>query len=260
MRKNMPGFTLVEMAVVLVIVGLVLAGILSTFQTQMASAKIRETRQSLLDIRESLQAFALINGRLPCPADPVLANTTVGAGQESIGAVSGLCLRVNGVIPWATLGVKELDAWGGRFSYSVTDSSAAGGGPARFARRPPNPAPCTGQNTAVTFGLCSTGSIEVQATAGGAALFVAAVIVSHGSNRRGSFNPAGGVRIAGALGDELENANSNTAVNGALDVLFINKPFVYDQNPYAAAYFDDLVEIVPVTGLIGKMVNAGRLP
>lgn len=259
MNRKITGFTLVEMAVVLVIIGLVLAGILSTFQAQMSSAKIRETRQSLADIRESLQAFALINGRLPCPADPTLANTTAGAGLEDL-AVTGLCQRVNGVVPWATLGVKELDAWGGRFSYSVTDSTAAGGGANRFARRPPNPVPCTGQNIAVTFGLCSTGSIEVQASAGGASLFVAAVIVSHGSNRRGSFNPNGGARIAGALGDELENANSNTALGGALDILFINKPFVYDQNPYAATYFDDLVEIVPVTGLIGKMVSVGRLP
>lgn len=280
MKKN-TGFTLVEMAVVLVVIGLILSGILSTFQAQMDGAKIRETRLSLTDIREAMITFALINGRLPCPANPTLANTAAGAGLEGINwnfvtnTGTGMCQRLNGVVPWATLGVKELDSWGGRFSYSVQDDynpdsyiGAGGGRQTRFARHLPGGATddfCNAGHafTIATFGLCSSSTINVNTNFAGTsnvAFGVAAVIVSHGKNRRGSFNAAGGARTAGSLGDELQNANANTAVGGALDTAFVSKPFVYHDNQLDATYYDDLTEWIPITALVGRMVSAGKLP
>lgn len=263
------GFTLVEMAVVLVVIGLVLSGILSTFQAQMDSAKIRETRQSLADIREGMIAFALNKGYLPCPANPTLAFNAAGAGIEDRVAATGLCNRLNGVVPWATLGVKELDAWGGRFSYSVSDEYIPVVQPTwNFARKLAAAAdPCDlKKDNSATFNLCSEGRINIRVDGTGTSAFVAekivAVIVSHGKNRRGSFNREGGGRIAVAAAavDELQNANANTALAGALDIEFVSRPFVYTDNQLSATYYDDLTEWIPITALVGRMVSAGKLP
>lgn len=306
MKKHL-GFTLVEMAIVLVVIGIVLAGVLGTFKAQMDNSRTRETQQSLTDIREALIAFALSNGRLPCPADPTLTSTAAGAGLEDPNPVVNRCNRLNGVIPWATLGVKELDAWGGRFSYSVSDDytaddytsqlpwptsppapfdpvkdATAKDRASRFARKlsapsevcslvdPEPPAPAAPHITiTTTFGLCTgqyptTGRIDVRVAAPAASALVAqkvaAVIVSHGKNRLGSFGSGGGARLAGAVGDEAENANADTALNGILDVVFVSHLYVDDPANPGTALYDDMTEWISTANLIGKMVSAGRLP
>ncbi len=63
------GFTLVEMAVVLVIIGLLLGGLLIPLSTQMENDKRKETQATLAAIREALIGYAVINGSLrPAPA------------------------------------------------------------------------------------------------------------------------------------------------------------------------------------------------
>ena len=142
------GFTLVEMAIVLFIIGLLLAGGISSTRAQIDNARNKETRQALSEIREALLAFAIRNGRLPCPANPTLPSTDAKAGIEALQGKA--CDQVvdqrssaydnqggyEGVIPWQTLGVRELDAWGSRFTYRVTDVVEAGAGPQtrNFAR------------------------------------------------------------------------------------------------------------------------------
>lgn len=102
------GFTLVEMAVVLVIVGLMLGGILMPISAQMEQRDRSNTKQRLEEIKEALIGFAIMNGRLPCPttqADP--SNANYGLEDASCTAPSP-----QGYIPWKTLGVPEFDAWG----------------------------------------------------------------------------------------------------------------------------------------------------
>jgi prepilin-type N-terminal cleavage/methylation domain-containing protein len=102
------GFTLVEMAVVLVIVGLMLGGLLVPISAQIDQRNYNETQKKLDEIKEALIGFAIMNGRLPCPttqADPSNANY----GVEDPGCPA---LTSDGYIPWKTLGVSEFDAWG----------------------------------------------------------------------------------------------------------------------------------------------------
>ena len=115
------GFTLVEMAIVLMIVGLLLGGLLVPLSAQMEQRNITDTQKSLSEIRDALIGYTLANGRLPCPAAP---NTT---GVESpIGG--GACTNFyNGFVPAATLGLAgtdsagyAVDAWGNRIRYAVT--------------------------------------------------------------------------------------------------------------------------------------------
>ena len=103
------GFTLIEMAVVLLILGVMLGWLLTPLEAQIDQRRLQETRESLAEIKEALIGFAMINGRFPCPAtvtEPASADFGVEITPCSSGATS------EGYLPWKTLGVSEIDAWG----------------------------------------------------------------------------------------------------------------------------------------------------
>ena len=62
------GFTLIEMAVVLAIVGFILGGLLVPLRTQFDAARYDTVRAQLRTAEEALIGYAVANGgRLPCP-------------------------------------------------------------------------------------------------------------------------------------------------------------------------------------------------
>ena len=113
MKKQLPskkygyGFTLVEMAVVLVILGLVLATLFAPLSAQRDIKNIIGTQTSLNQIKEAIYGFAVLNGRLPCPAKVIADPTNANYGLED----PTLCGQ-EGLLPWKTLGVPETDEWG----------------------------------------------------------------------------------------------------------------------------------------------------
>ncbi|MBI5007505.1 MAG: type II secretion system protein [Nitrosomonadales bacterium] len=113
------GFSLVEMAVVLAIVSLLMAGLLPMLSSQQERAQRNETRQQLEDIRQALIGFAVINGRLPCPTDPTItdpADASYGV-ENPLGCSTAPTQE--GYLPWKTLGVNEVDAWGTKRSAAA---------------------------------------------------------------------------------------------------------------------------------------------
>ncbi|MEJ2173808.1 MAG: hypothetical protein P8Y76_02555 [bacterium] len=65
----------------LAIVGLLLGAMMITFSTQVDRQNYSETQRRLDEARELLLAFAIVNGRLPCPAtctDPPACTTRSG--------------------------------------------------------------------------------------------------------------------------------------------------------------------------------------
>lgn len=121
------GFTLVEIAVVIVVLSLLLA-MIAGIATAMVGQQRREvTRQKLAGVETALALFVSQNKRLPCPADGRMAAADVDAGLERPG-VAGACQVVtgtansqtHGVVPWRTLGLAEsdvTDGWGNRLTY-----------------------------------------------------------------------------------------------------------------------------------------------
>ncbi|MFZ5557919.1 MAG: type II secretion system protein [Pseudomonadota bacterium] len=239
-RRGERGFTLIELAVVMLILGILLGGLLVPLSTQIEQRRITETQRALNDAREALLGFAMANGRLPCPADPVVASGSTNAGKERVSCTTGS--DMHGVLPWATLGLPETDAWGRRFTYRVTGI---------YADLPTsNTTGCADTPMQSSYALCSEGDIHVCAASpcdSTSPPFLAdvlpVVMVSHGKNGAGAWLSTG-AQLAGAAGDEAENSD--------VDRYFISHP----QTPG----FDDLVVWIPNSILKSRTVAAARLP
>ena len=143
--RSVAGFTLTELAVVLAIVGFLLGSLMYTLAAQTEQRNFEDTRRRLELARELLLAFAITNGRLPCPARSVAtaAPATV-AGDEVRNAVTGDCTGdgvtdyyggVNGAVtlgllPARAIGFQQVDSsgfavdvWGNRIRYAVAKSN-----------------------------------------------------------------------------------------------------------------------------------------
>ncbi|MFA5372301.1 MAG: prepilin-type N-terminal cleavage/methylation domain-containing protein [Sideroxydans sp.] len=253
------GFTLVEMAMVLMIVGLLLGGLVPTISAQMETQRISETRRQMNEIRDALLGYAVINGRLPCPAQATLATGGSNAGREAttgnscacqsggtntIATTSGVACAytsITGVLPWATLGISESDAWSRRYTYRVTSSFADQIGATATECSPTIPAP-----TASSFALCSAGTPDVRVVSGGnfVAENVPVVFISHGKNGKGAYVGDGTQLAVSTDVDELENSDNNLS--------FVSHEFTPE--------FDDLVGWISPGVLMSRMVAAGKLP
>lgn len=102
------GFTLVELTVVLIIVGLLLSGLLLPLSAQQDIRNLANAEKQLADIKDALTGYAIINGRLPCPMDDTAGITIASAAYGKAGAD---CTK-DGILPWKDLGVSEVDPWG----------------------------------------------------------------------------------------------------------------------------------------------------
>lgn len=113
--KNKLGFTLVEMAIVLVIIGLLISAFLTPLAAQLEQSRNAEVRRDLAEIKEALLGFAVINERLPCPdAD--------GNGTDDGCLNTNATASTGGNVPWISLNTKQLDPWGRRYQYRVNNA------------------------------------------------------------------------------------------------------------------------------------------
>ena len=245
------GFTLVEVAVVIAIIGLLLGALLVPLATQVQATKIKATDKSLEEIREALLGFAISNGRLPCP------DTGTDGIEDGGGAAA--CANQQGVLPFATVGVAPLDAWGRRYTYRVT---------AEFTRNPVPGSVCVATDS--RLGLCDLGDImisgrvtdptindKVERKLGVAS---AAIVLSHGPNGFGSTDLNGVAMAAVVAGtDEAENADGDalyqsrsiTPAQAACSETNVTQPF---------CEFDDRMIWLSPNVLFNRLVTAGVLP
>ncbi|MCB4810616.1 type II secretion system GspH family protein [Methylovorus menthalis] len=155
------GFSLIELSIVLVIVGLVIAGMLVPLSAQIDQKNYNETQKAMVELRDGLIGYASSNGYLPCP-------DTTGDGVEDRDTGTGACLAdpAEGNLPWANLGMGKQDAWGQKYQYRVTNGFA---------------------NSVTKFTLSTGPSMTITDTSGVTlALRVPAVIVSKGKSGAGA--------------------------------------------------------------------------
>ncbi|MGZ3181667.1 MAG: type II secretion system protein [Telluria sp.] len=229
--RRVQGFSLVEMAIVLVIVGLVIGGMMTPLTVQVEQRRVAETQRLLEEAREALTGFALRNGYLPCPA----VSATNGLEDRSGAA----CAKRDGFLPWATLGIARADAWGRLLRYSVTPAFA---------------------NSQQAFGLGTPRDITIgtrdaqgNIVAASGINDVPAVILSHGRNGFGGTGETGAAVAAATTANQDERTNA-----GSPGIAFVMRP--PSDARAAGGEFDDLVVWISPNVLFSRMVAAGALP
>jgi len=256
------GFTLIEIAVVLVIVGVLIGSFTGTFSDRIETTRRDNTKNQIDDIKLSILGFASTKGRLPCPA------TTTGAGQEQpVGG--GPCTLQHGFVPAVTLGLSGavnrdgllIDSWGNPIRYSVTasDTSAftksASGGIKDIGMAALNPdlVICSGDSSSDTD--CVGGPNMLADNA----VFVVISLGKDGSDFITNLIPNS---------DQGENASEATVVANAAGenlayTVADNRVFVsksYSDIASAAGRFDDIITWCSPYILYSWMMEAGQLP
>lgn len=107
--RSSKGFSLLELAIVLVIVGLLVSAFLAPLSAQRDLKDYSEARAHLEQIKEALYGYAVINGKLPCPTTTTNPTDNINYGH---GNTTCPLTAAAGVLPWKDLGVQEIDSWG----------------------------------------------------------------------------------------------------------------------------------------------------
>lgn len=229
-------------AVLLLLVAVLGLGAASLFlasagRPRLEAARELRTLEALREAREALTGFAVTHGRLPRPA----ISATNGTENPTPCASEQAC---TGYLPWATLGVARVDAWGRRLRYSVTPV---------FTEAPLQRTAAFGTKTVLT--RAGGGAIAYAAGNPDCSLgspCMAAVIHSTGRDNFGTTEH-GVVQANGATG------NADEAANIAAVQHFMRRPATSD--PAApGGVFDDLVDYIDQQALFVQMTRANVLP
>ncbi|MDH4046692.1 MAG: type II secretion system GspH family protein [Gammaproteobacteria bacterium] len=249
------GFSLVELAIVILIMGLILGGLAMPLSVQRDNARYREAQELLTVVENSIQGFALVNGHLPCPATPA-------SGGFALASAGG-CAVPHGFVPASTLGLAGprnddnllLDPWSVPVRYSVSAVDIDGDGNWDFTA--PGELKDVGlANLAPDLVVCNTatGSSATACASPLATLSASAPFLLHS---RGKNN------ATGASPDEVENAGaslgggvSGTSYPVASDIVFVSRR----QSAQPGSEFDDILTWTAPASLYHRLVAAGQLP
>lgn len=220
------GFSLVELAVVMVVLGLLLAGLLVPLSAQRDLNNQRATEAQLQEIYSALLGYAALNGRLPCPA------TTTSNGLAAPNNATISCPQWHGFVPGRTLGLDGsynsnnllIDAWMNPVRYSL--SNANGGG---YANQ------ITSAFTAGSFRVCRQ---QTCTTASILAENLVVVLVSSGKD--------------GAQASTSPNQQENLDADND----FVKTTFSEATNNE----FDDVIRWISPNILALELLRAGKLP
>lgn len=240
--RSLQGFTLIELAIVLVIVTLLVGGLAMPLSAQIEARRIAETRKALEAIHDTLIGYAMSNTvtvggvtrhYLPCP------DTNNDGREETRNVTSGNCPSARGGLPWMTLGIPGDDAWGNRYTYAANfgyTNNLNG-----FISTP------TATATPATLNIFASAACAAPEIMPN----VPVVVVSHGPQGRGALNMNGGTPLAPAsvAADERQNLNVASASLPCANTNFVS------HNP--TDDFDDLVMWLSRSQLFNRVCPPG---
>ena len=125
------GFTLVELAIVMIIFGVIISAAASIALPMIRTANIVGTQAKLDKIAKAIDFYATQNYRVPCPAAPLAGTTNPPFGYErnsgtdgsTVPTTCGAAANKFGIVPFKTLGIPRdwvIDAWGNYITYAIS--------------------------------------------------------------------------------------------------------------------------------------------
>ena len=258
------GFTLVEIAIVLIIVTILLGYTVAMFPIQQELRQYRQANAEMEEIKDALIAFAQVNGRLPCPDTAEGSGAAVNGEEERTEEAFptlDTCNSIYAFLPAKTLGIQGdfdaisrlLDPWGEPYRYGVSDGSESGD-PAdnpedNFVDQNNIKAVgiggmegdifvCNNSTNAATYLTCTAaGTTKVMSK-------ISAIIVSTGKDQ-------------GRVSSNIQNENMDNFNNAGQD----DRVYVHTQrNDTSGGEYDDVVKWLPTNLLLSKMIEADQLP
>ena len=242
------GFTLIEIAIVLVIVTILLGYSVAMFSVQQELKQYRQAESEMDSIIEHLVAFAQVNGRLPCPDTSAVPGTIDGLED----ALVDDCVAFFGFLPARTLGMSGrfndqgvlIDPWGSGYGYAVSLADAGDGNPDLVS---PNGIRIEGiAAVQPDLFICDDSTVignQIDCAAAGSndvITNVAAVVISLGKD----FEiPA----TSNIQAENLDNFHDGTA----------DKVYIFSSR---RDDYDDIVKWLPTNLLFSKMIEADQLP
>ena len=229
--KRNSGFSLVELSIAMVLLGLFVATSLQTYRIYIQRYAVYKTIGLSEPVRVALKRYYVLNNRYPCPADPALPETDPNAGLSVFDAVAGceytaspiaagscggpgggLCRALGreanpgtggdgqdsvviGAVHYATIGIspkETYDGWGMQLAYAVTNNLAT---------------------TALADESLGTITVNNKPDASIPDDAHPFIVWSYGSSRRGAYTPQGRQRVACApmnQGQDNENCDNDS--------------------------------------------------
>ncbi len=250
LRRTNQGFTLAEMAIVIVIAGILLVTGVKVLTAQMDSASYAATRTKQQVIKQAMITYLARFQRLPCPDTRQgqgpgalafsIAAPPDGLENRAVAAdVTSNCSRFFGVLPYATLGLTRetaQDGWGNLLSYQIANGWEL---TANFADTNVGSATVNDRDSAGVVVALTTQSV--------------ATVISHGKNGTGAFTSKGTRAVLPAAGtnpDERENTDN--------DIIAFKREYTDDAGANGGS-FDDVVLHIMADDLIMPLRRDGTL-
>lgn len=135
-KRALKGFTLLELAISMLVAGILAIGYLSYKQFNLDSTAQTETLKKIKVIEDALLTYVGLYGRLPCPANPseAIGSSNFGVGNCSTTGTNILSVPLTGdtlyygTIPTYDLNIANdytFDGWNNRLFYAVQGAFAS---------------------------------------------------------------------------------------------------------------------------------------
>jgi len=270
------GFTLIEIAIVLLVVTILLGYTVAMFPIQQELKQYRQVDLEMDEIIQHLIGFAQVNGRLPCPDtsgdiyatgtagiidgqednDDLIVNATGVAGTDNI---TDDCKAYSGFLPAGTIGINGdtnvngslLDPWGEPYRYHVSDINFASAATTDAVDLvSPNGIREEGlSNVIPDLFICADSNVigddDDCDDVTGTEVFgnIAVVLISTGKDRNN-------------VTSNIQLENTDDFHDGTDDRVYI----ISTRSDVAGSEYDDVLRWISPNVLYSKMIEAGRLP
>jgi prepilin-type N-terminal cleavage/methylation domain-containing protein len=218
-KNSNSGFSLIEVSIVMVIVGLILTAGMAAFKATKKATEWTSNKKNISTVKSSLIAHAVSRGRLPCP-------DTDGDGTEDP-PCNAIALPQD--LPHVTLNTIEDDSWHREFLYDPLTALTA--------------------TTLNVNTFCAVLYEAINSTGTAGSTILPCVTNDAGDDGQIAVPPAQGYTVAAVIlsdGDQLGLTGKNSNTNGEYEMA---------NNPYDETTRNDMIGELTLNELLDRVCN-----